>query len=200
MSTALKRISLQEYLNRERKATFKSEYFQGEVFAMAGGSPKHSLIGANFVREAGNALKGKPCAVFNSDLRVRIQPTGLYTYPDASIVCGELKFDDDQQDTIVNPTVIVEVLSDSTEKYDRGRKAVHYRQIASMQELVLIAQDYSHVERFTRQADGNWLFQEEKVLTACFHLPSLGISLALAEIYRNVQFDEPKPEKMAGPD
>lgn len=200
MSTALKRISVQEYLKREREAAFKSEYFQGEVFAMAGGSPKHSLIGANFVGEARQALKGRPCAVFNSDLRVRVQPTGLYTYPDASIVCGDLEFDDDQQDTIVNPTVVAEVLSDSTEKYDRGRKADHYRQVASLQELVLISQDYPHVECFTRQADGNWLFQEEKELAASFNLPSLGISLALAEIYRNVQFDEAEPEKMAGLD
>ncbi|MEO8272139.1 MAG: Uma2 family endonuclease [Aureliella sp.] len=200
MSTALERISVQEYLNREREAPFKSEYFQGEIFAMAGGSPKHSLIGANFVREAGNALKGKPCAVFNSDLRVRVQPTGLYTYPDASVVCGELEFDDEHQDTIVNPTAIVEVLSDSTEKYDRGRKADHYRQIASLQEFVLIAQDYPHAERFTRQADGSWLFQEEKELSAKLQLPSLGISLELAEIYRNVQFDEARPEKLAGPD
>lgn len=189
MSTAVKRISVQEYLSREREAAFKSEYFAGEIFAMAGGSPKHSLIAANFIREAGNALKGKPCAVFSGDLRVRIQPTGLYTYPDASIVCGELEFDDERQDTVVNPTVIVEVLSDSTEKYDRGRKADHYRQVASLQELVLIAQDYSHVERFTRQADGSWLFQEVKELSASLQLPSLGVSLELAEIYRNVQFD-----------
>lgn len=189
MSTALKKISVQEYLTRERAASFKSEYFEGEIFAMAGGSPQHSLIAANFIREAGNALKGKPCAVFSSDLRVRVQPTGLYTYPDASIVCGELEFDDERQDTVINPTVIVEVLSDSTEKYDRGRKADHYRQVASLQELVLIAQDYSHVERFTRQTDGSWLFQEERDLSASLQLPSLGISLELAEIYRNVQFD-----------
>ncbi|MCC7338037.1 MAG: Uma2 family endonuclease [Pirellulaceae bacterium] len=189
MSTALKKISVQEYLTRERAATFKSEYFDGEIFAMAGGSPQHSLIAANFIGEARQALKGKPCAVFSSDLRVRIQPTGLYTYPDASIVCGELEFDDERQDTVVNPTVIVEVLSDSTEKYDRGRKSDHYRQVASLQELVLIAQDYSHVERFTRQTDGSWLFQEERELSASLQLPSLGISLKLAEIYRNVQSD-----------
>ncbi len=189
MSTALKRISVQDYLQRERQATFKSEFFQGEIFAMAGGSASHSLIAANFVRESGNALKDKPCAVFSSDLRVRVEPTGLYTYPDATIVCGELKFDDDQRDTVVNPTVIVEVLSDATEKYDRGRKANHYRQISTLKELVLVAQDQPHIERFTRQANGDWLFHEEKELTARFELPSLGISVALAELYRNVPFE-----------
>ena len=103
-----------------------------------------------------------------------------YTYPDAAIVCGELEFDDEQHDTITNPTVIVEVLSDSTEKYDRGRKADHYRQIASLKELVLIAQDHPHIERFTRRPDGGWLFHEEKNLTASFELPSLRISVTLS--------------------
>lgn len=188
MSTALKKITEQEYLRREREAQFKSEFFQGEVFAMAGGSANHSLIAANLVREAGNALKDKPCAVFNSDLRVRIKATGLYTYPDAAIACGELEFDDEMRDTLTNPTVILEVLSESTEKYDRGRKADHYRQIPSLMELILIAQDRIHAERFTRQRSGDWLFHEEKAPTALFELPSMGISIQLSEIYRNVKF------------
>ena len=189
MSTALKRITPQEYLIRERQASIKSEFYQGEIFAMGGGSANHSLIAANFVREAGNALKDKPCIVFNSDLRVQVQSTGLYTYPDATIVCGELLFDDDHRDTLLNPTVIVEVLSDSTEKYDRGKKSNHYRQIASLKELILIAQDRSHVERFTRQPNGDWLFHEQKELTADFELKSLGISIAISELYRGVTFE-----------
>ena len=189
MSTALKRITPQEYLIRERQASIKSEFYQGEIFAMGGGSANHSLIAANFVREAGNALKDKPCIVFNSDLRVQVQSTGLYTYPDATIVCGELLFDDDDRDTLLNPTVIVEVLSDSTEKYDRGKKSNHYRQIASLKELILIAQDRSHVERFTRQPNGDWLFHEQKELTADFELKSLGISIAISELYRGVTFE-----------
>jgi Uma2 family endonuclease len=187
VSTALKRITPQEYLIRERQASTKSEFYQGEVFAMGGGSANHSLIAANFIREAGNALKDKPCAVFNSDLRV--QSTGLYTYPDATIVCGELEFDDDHRDTLLNPTVIVEVLSDSTERYDRGKKSSHYRQIASLKELILIAQDRPHVERFTRQASGDWLFHEQKEITAEFELKSLGISVAMSELYRGVKFE-----------
>ena len=189
MSTALKRITPQEYLIRERQAPIKSDFYQGEIFAMGGGSANHSLIAANFVREAGNALKDKPCIVFNSDLRVQVQSTGLYTYPDATIVCGELLFDDDHRDTLLNPTVIVEVLSDSTEKYDRGKKSNHYRQIASLKELILIAQDRSHVERFTRQPNGDWLFHEQKELTADFELKSLGISIAISELYRGVTFE-----------
>lgn len=189
MSAGLKRITPQEYLTRERQASIKSEFFQGEIFATGGGSPKHSLIGANFIREAGNALRDKPCAVFNSDLRVQVQSTGLYTYPDATIVCGEPEFDDDQRDTIINPTVIVEVLSDSTEKYDRGKKSSHYRQITSLKELILIAQDRPHVERFTRQPNGDWLFHEQKEMTADFELKSLGISVAISELYRGVKFD-----------
>lgn len=189
MSTALKRITPQEYLIRERQASIKSEFYQGEIFAMGGGSANHSLIAANFVREAGNALKDKPCIVFNSDLRVQVQSTGLHTYPDATIVCGELLFDDDHRDTILNPTVIVEVLSDSTEKYDRGKKSNHYRQIASLKELILIAQERSHVERFTRQPNGDWLFHEQKELTADFELKSLGISIAISELYRGVTFE-----------
>ena len=189
MSTALKRITPQEYLIRERQASIKSEFYQGEIFAMGGGSANHSLIAANFVGEARNSLKGRPCAVFNSDLRVQVQSTGLYAYPDATIVCGELLFDDDHRDTLLNPTVIVEVLSDSTEKYDRGKKSNHYRQIASLKELILIAQDRSHVERFTRQANGDWLFHEQKELTADFELKSLGISIAISELYRGVKFE-----------
>ena len=189
MSTARNRITPQEYLIRERQASIKSEFYQGEIFAMGGGSANHSVIAANFVREAGNALRDKPCIVFNSDLRVQVQSTGLYTYPDATIVCGELLFDDDHRDTLLNPTVIVEVLSDSTEKYDRGKKSNHYRQIASLKELILIAQDRSHVERFTRQPNGDWLFHEQKELTADFELKSLGISIAISELYRGVKFE-----------
>ncbi len=189
MSTALKRITPQEYLIRERQASTKSEFYQGEVFAMGGGSANHSLIAANFVGEVRNALKDKPCTVFNSDLRVQVQATGLYTYPDATIVCGELEFDDDQRDTMINPTVIAEVLSDSTEKYDRGKKSNHYPQITSLKELILIAQDRPHVERFTRQPNGDWLFHEQKEMTADFELKSLGISVAMSELYRGVKFE-----------
>lgn len=122
---------------RERQSPIKSEYFQGEVFATSGGSANHSLISMYFGREAGNALKDRACAVYNSDLRVKAFATGLYTYPDATIVCGEQEFDDEHRDNLIKPTVIVEVLPESTEKYDRGKKSNHDRQIESLRELVL---------------------------------------------------------------
>ncbi len=189
MSAIPKSITAEQYLAQERQARFKSEYFRGEVFAMSGGSPEHSLIAANFVGACWQRLKGKPCKVFNSDLRVRVNASGLYTYPDASIVCGDLEFDDAVKDTVVNPTVLVEVLSDSTEKYDRGVKSGHYRRIESLKELVLIAQDQPLVERFTRQANGGWLLWESRELTAEVQLESVGISIAMNELYRGVQFE-----------
>lgn len=189
MSAVPKLITPEQYLVQERAAAFKSEFLRGEVFSMAGGSPNHSLIAANFVGACWQSLKGKPCKVFNSDLRVKVNASGLYTYPDASIVCGELQFDDAQKDTLTNPTVLIEVLSESTEKYDRGAKSGHYRQIAALQEIVLISQDEPLVERFTRQANGGWLLIESRELSDEVHLQSVGISITLSELYRDVAFE-----------
>ncbi len=188
MSAVPKLITAEQYLVQERQAAFKSEFFGGEVFAMAGGSPNHSLIGANFLGVCWAALGGKPCKVFNSELRVRVNPSGLYTYPDASIVCGELQFDDQREDTLTNPTVLVEVLSESTEKYDRGVKSGHYRKIASLKEIVLISQYEPAVEVFTRQESGGWLLNESRELSEEIRLESVGISIALSELYRGVTF------------
>src|SRR5438094_499662 len=141
MSTVSKRLlSPEEYLAQERRAEFRSEYLRGEVFAMAGASYEHTRIKDNFSREIGNQLKGGPCFVLTSDMRVKVNATGLYTYPDAVIVCEQGRFEDANVDTLLNPRVIVEILSDSTEAYDRGGKFGHYRQIASLQEYVLVAQ------------------------------------------------------------
>ena len=121
---------------------------------------------------------------------MQVQATGLFTYPDATIVCGELQFVDEHQDTVINPSVVVEVLSESTEKYDRGTKSDHYRQIPLLKELILISQDKYHVEQFFRQADGSWLFTEQKELQSVFTLASLGIEIAMAELYRGVSHGE----------
>ena len=188
MSAVLKSMTLGEYLARERRAEFKSEYFRREVFAMAGGSANHSLIAANFIREAGNGLKEKPCVVYSSDLRIKVSATGLYTYPDASIVCGGPQFDDEVRDTVLNPTMIVEVLSDSTEKYDRGRKSSQYRRLDSLTELVLISQNEPCVERYVRQDRGGWLLMEEKNLAGSVHFDSIAFAIPMSEIYRNVVF------------
>lgn len=193
MSTVPKtQLTSAEYLALERKAAFKSEFFQGEMYAMAGGSPEHSLIAANFIREAGNELKRSDCLVFTSDLRVKIAATGLYTYPDATILCGERQFDDEQKDTVLNPTVLVEVLTESTERYDRGTKSRHYRKIDSLRELLLISQDSPSIEHYVRNPAGDWGFRETDSLEQSIRLDSIGVTIPVAEIYRGVVFPPPK--------
>lgn len=188
MATDLKGLSIAQYLDLELRTGQRHEYFRGEAFAMVGGSPRHSLIATNFSAEARQRLNPGPCVAYNSDLRIKVSSNGLYTYPDATIICGELQLDSDIPDTVVNPTVLAEVLSDSTEHYDRGRKAMWYRSIPSLNALVLISQDRPHVECFTRQTTGGWLLTEATELTDTLVLKPLGISIPLAEIYRNVQF------------
>jgi Uma2 family endonuclease len=127
-------ISPEEYLALERKAEYKSEYFAGEMFAMSGASPRHVLIVTNVVAELRSQLKQRPCTVYSTDLRVRVSPTGFYTYPDVVVVCDQPQFADEQRDTLINPTFIVEVLSESTKDYDRGEKFEHYRTLVSLKE------------------------------------------------------------------
>ncbi|HQX52751.1 MAG TPA: Uma2 family endonuclease [Planctomycetaceae bacterium] len=191
MSTVPKpTLTPQEYLVQERKAAFKSEYYHGEVFAMAGATREHNLIVGNVVRETGNALKARSCEVYPSDMRVKVSSTGLYTYPDATVVCGGPEFDDEQFDTLLNPTVLFEVLSESTESYDRGAKFRQYREIESLKEYVMIAPDRASVECYTRQADGRWLLQEYQSLEQTATFESINVTVELSEIYRNVAFHE----------
>src|SRR5438045_3140164 len=134
------------YLAIEREADYKSEYFGGEMFMMAGASEQHNLITTNVVREFSTQLKGRPCKAYANDMRVKVAPTGLFTYPDVVVACGDIHFDDEQKDTLTNPTVIIEVLSKSTEAYDRGEKFVHYRRLDSLQEYLLVSQDQYRIE------------------------------------------------------
>src|SRR2546426_11011230 len=156
----LHRLTEAEYLELERAAEFKSEFFEGEMFAMAGGTPQHSLIGTNLARELGNRLAGGRCLAYNGDLRIKIEATGLCTYPDLSVICGPLRFAEGTNDTVVNPTMVVEVLSDSTEAYDRGKKFEHYRQIPTLQAYLLVSQKEPRIEQFTRQPDGRWVLSD----------------------------------------
>jgi len=181
-------LSPQEYLARERKATFRSEYYRGEMFAMSGATWEHTLIKDNLAGETRSQLKDGPCRVVTSDLRVKVDVTGLYTYPDLVIVCDEPRFEDEVFDTLLNPRVLVEVLSDSTEKYDRGTKFGHYRQVPSVREYILVAQDRPLVERYVRQADGGWLLTVFDDLTQTFAFDSVPVQVSLAEIYRGVEF------------
>jgi Uma2 family endonuclease len=193
-SVPTRRISPQEYLATERLADFRSEYLRGEVFAMAGASYEHTLVKDNTAGEARGQLKSGPCRVLTSDMRVKVDATGLYTYPDIAIVCDEPQFEDEVFDTLLNPRVLVEVLSDSTEKYDRGAKFGHYRQIPSLQEFVLIAQDRPLVERFVRQADGSWLLTVFEGLSQTFAFASVPARIPLTDIYSGVTLP-PSPSK-----
>lgn len=193
-SVPKRRLTPAEYLAIERKAEFKSAYFNGEMFAMADTSRWHVRASINLSTEIVRQLRDSPCEVYNSDMRVKISPTGLYTYPDLSIVCDGPRFEDDVLDTLLNPRVIFEVLSKSTEAYDRGRKFGQYRQIVSLREFVLVSQTEPLIERYLRQADGDWLLSEFKGLEAVLVLESVPCRVPLAEIYRNVDFAESSSE------
>ncbi|NTW49895.1 MAG: Uma2 family endonuclease [Chlorobiales bacterium] len=181
-------LSPEAYLELERKADFKSEYFNGETFALSGASEKHVTITINIGAELRQQFKKRPCKVYSSDMRVKVSPTGLYTYPDMVAVCGEPKFEDNVQDTLLNPTVIFEVLSESTERYDRGKKFEHYRQIESLKEYILVAQDRLSVEQFVRQPNGKWLLSEAHRKDETIDLLSVQAKLSLEEIYDKVSF------------
>jgi Uma2 family endonuclease len=177
----------EEYLASERQAESKSEYFNGEMFAMAGASERHVLIVTNVVAELRGQLKGRPYNVYSTDLRLRVSLTGFYTYPDVVAVCDQPQFADDQKDTLLNPTLIVEVLSESTKDYDRGEKFEHYHTLASLSEYVLIAaQDKYRVEHFARQPDNRWLLSETNRIEDTISLSSISCTLALAEVYDKV--------------
>ena len=181
------RFTPEEYLALERKAECKSEYFNGEIFAMSGATPQHVLIVTNVVSELRGQLKSRPCTVYSTDLRLKVSATGLYTYPDVIVVCGEPQFNDDHKDTLLNPTLIVEVLSESTKDYDRGGKFEQYRMLESFIEYVLIAQDKHHVEHFVRQPDNRWLLSETNRVEDTLELTSIGCNLALTEVYDKVE-------------
>jgi Uma2 family endonuclease len=181
-------VTPEEYLELEPKAEFKSEYFNGEIFAMGGASPRHVLIVTNLVINLGTQLMGKSCGVFASDLRIKIPVTGLYTYPDVVVLRDKPQYDDKQKDTIINPTVIVEVLSKSTKDYDRGEKFEHYRSIESFTDYVLVAQDKFHVEHFSRQTDGSWLLKETNDIESSVKLGTIACELKLTDIYANYDF------------
>jgi Uma2 family endonuclease len=181
-------LSPEQYLAIEREAEFKSEYYKGKMYAMAGGTTVHGMLAMNFGGELRSLLKNRRCFVYGSDVRVRVSPNGLYTYPDISAVCGEPAVSDEHADTLLNPKLIVEVLSKSTEAHDRGFKFAQYRMIDSFEEYVLVSQAEPHVERFRRQAGGQWVFSDTVGLDAVVTLESLECQIPMAEIYLNVDF------------
>ena len=183
-------VTPEEYLHRERKAEFRSEYFRGETFAMAGASANHNLIVLNAGASLREQFKKKPCRVYPSDLKLRVEATGLYTYPDLSVVCGDPQLESDAGDVLLNPVVLVEVLSDSTEAYDRGKKFEHYRTIPSLMHYVLIAQDRHSIDYFRRSPEGDWRLTSCQGLDGKVELASIESQLAATEVYDKVVFTE----------
>ena len=179
-------ISPEEYLERERKAETRSEYMRGEIFAMAAASIRHGRIVRNLVSSLDSALGNGPCEVFSTDLRLAVNPAGMYTYPDVMVVCGDPITIDNHHDTMMNPVVIVEVLSDSTKNYDRGQKFQYYRMLPSLKEYVTVAQDEVHLERYIRGNAGEWMLTEFEKLEDVLELKSINVALTLSEIYRRI--------------
>lgn len=177
-------LTPEAYLDMDRKAELKSEYLDGEVVAMSGASLAHNLIAWNIGLSVRNQLGERPCTVLGMDMRVRVDRSA-YTYPDLAVVCGEIEVEDDQGDTLLNPTVIVEVLSPSTEGYDRGEKFRRYRRIPGLRHYVLVAQDAAWVEVFTRQGD-MWVYADAEELDASIALDAIGCTLALGNVYAKV--------------
>lgn len=180
--------SPQDYLAFERDSKEKHEYFQGKVIALAGASLGHNRLVANILREAGEALKSKSYEILPSDIRISIPSHESYMYPDAVIICGQPEMEDDRFDTLKNPVVIFEILSPSTEDHDRGKKFFFYRQIPSFKEYILVDSTRAFVEVSRRGEDGAWKFETVEDLSSQLFIASVGISIPLAEIYRNVNF------------
>ncbi len=181
------KLTAEEYLAIDRAAEYKSEFFDGEIVAMSGGSLRHSRLQVNLAASMHNALRGSSCQAFSADLRVRVAPR-IYTYPDLTIVCGEPKLADDRQDILLNPTIIFEVLSPSTERYDRGIKAEYYRGIESLRDYIVVAQDRIHVEQYTRADDHLWTLRDHDALASTLRIDSIGTSIPLAAIYERIEF------------
>jgi Uma2 family endonuclease len=196
MSTApQRRLTEAEYLAIERQAATKSEFYDGEMFAMAGARRNHNLIATNIGRELSQQLRNGPCEVYVGDMRVKVAKTGLYTYPDIVVACVEPRFLDDEDDTLLNPTLIVEVLSESTARYVRNLKSRLYRKLPSLRQYLIVEQEEALVEVYSRSPDGDWSLKDAAKLTQSIALKSINCKLSLADIYEKVKF----PKNVEGP-
>jgi Uma2 family endonuclease len=190
--------TIEEYLRIDRDSSERLDYIDGEIVAMAGGTYNHSLIIANFSRELGNRLKGKPCTVLESNLRVSIPRNARFMYPDIPVICGKPEFDsrDDRNETITNPRLVIEVLSPSTELHDRGEKFRRYRELSSLQEYVLVSQERPSIETYFRQSDGTWLMAPYFGMESVIPLRSVETELPMTEIYAGVEFPPTAPDDL----
>ena len=187
--------TIEQYAEMEESAPYKSEFIAGRIYAMSGGTPKHSLIAGNIIRELGTLLKRGPCQVYTSDLRVGIMPIDVETYPDVTVVCGEPHINPFDENSIINPTAIFEVLSPSTERYDRGEKWARYRRLDSLEEYLLVSQDKPEVEQYLRQENGLWNYTAVEGLDVASVVTVRGVTLSLAEIYDKITFPEPEAQR-----
>lgn len=195
LTAPITRITPEQYLERERAADSKHEYWNGEVYAMAGGSPAHSLVIGNVTIALGILLRGKKCYVFNSDLRVSVRWETLIAYPDVTVVCGPPEYADERLDTVTNPVLIVEVLSPTTAINDRGDKAFLYRQVSSMREILLVEPKPVLIEHYWKLPNGHWELETVTEPAATLKLTSLDCELPVAEIYRDIEiFTQPQSE------
>ena len=180
-------LTVEEYLAIERRAEFRSEFHRGEMFTMAGASRRHNMVVTNLVIALGTQLRDRPCNVYSNDMRVRVANTSLFAYPDVVATCGEEEFADDEQDTLINPLVIFEVLSDSTEAYDRGKKFEHYQNIGSLSTYVLVTQDAPRIERYVRQKGSEaWVYIEAHGADAAVRIKAIGCDLRLEDVYAKI--------------
>lgn len=185
------KMTPEAYLAMERNSEIKHEYYNGEIFDMVGAKKDHVLINTNITAELRSRFisNNSTCRVFSNDMRVRIPEQDHYTYPDVAVACGEIQFEDDALDTLINPIVIMEILSDSTEAYDRGDKFAAYRRIPSLQEYILISQKRCRVEQFSREGDGTWRLVSFDDMEDVMTMGSIDCTLALSEIYRWIAFE-----------
>lgn len=185
------RLTPEQYLDLERSSEVRHDYYRGEMYSMDGGAVWHAALIGNLVRELGNSLKRRHCMVMASDMRVRVATDGLYTYPDVVVLCDPPQFGDNRGDTLTNPALLIEVLSPSTEAYDRGFKCAQYRTLETLREYVLVSQTEPRVEVFRRQDNGTWLLTEFLGLDTACKLGSVECQVPLAEIYYNIDFSKP---------
>ncbi len=182
-----KKLTIEEYLQFERESVQKHEFYNGEVFSMAGAGPRHNKIFSNVFGKLAYRLTGKPCQPYGSDMRIHIPENTLFTYPDISIICGDILLSDEDKDTAIQPTVLIEILSPSTKDYDRGGKFKLYRDIPTLKEFILIDSESINVEVFRINANTHWELEEYKALSETLRIPSVEMAIPLSEIYEGTK-------------
>ncbi len=196
-SLPITKLTAEQYLAQERRAEFRSEFYRGEMFAMAGASRAHNVISGNIFAKFHNQFNDRDCEVYQGDMRVKVRATGLYVYPDVVVACENPKFEDKELDTLLNPRVLCEVLSNSTERYDRGTKWRHYQSLPSLRDYLLVSSSAAFVERFTRTNEDHWIYAAYEGEHCTIDIESISCQLDLKEIYAKVVFEPESEEEQA---